>query len=207
MKDIKSVCVYCASRVGVDKNYVKDAARLGQILAENGLTLIYGGGTLGLMGAVAEGALQAGGEVIGVIPRDLMNKEGRHGHLSELHIVKDMHERKMMMAKRADAIAILPGGFGTRDELFEILTWKQLGFHDKPVIFVNTNDYWCYIKQDIQHAINQGFADQSIFDLMIFINTPDDLLSALEIAPEPRWPEHIEDAVPRIYPDNGNGGK
>ena len=128
-----SLCVYCGSRRGVDTSFAEAARTVGALIGSLGWQLVYGGGRAGLMGEVADAALAAGARVVGVIPRALMTRELGHSHLTELHVVDTMHERKRMMAERSDAFVALPGGIGTLEELFEVWTWRQLGYHDKPV--------------------------------------------------------------------------
>ena len=142
MADITSLCVYCgSSRRGAQSHH--DAARqLGETLAANGIRLVYGGGSVGLMGIVADTVLNNGGEVVGVIPKFLEDLEVGHTDCTELHVTGNMHDRKLKMATLSDAFAILPGGLGTLDETFEILTWKQLELHDKPVVLVNVDGFW-----------------------------------------------------------------
>ena len=139
---MKSVCVFCGSSPGNHPAYVTVARTTGQILAENNLKLVFGGGRVGLMGQVANAALAAGTKVIGVIPEFIANKEIAHGELSQLHVVNSMHERKALMAKLSDGFIALPGGFGTLEEFCEILTWAQLGLHQKPLGLLNVNGYY-----------------------------------------------------------------
>ena len=142
---MKSVAVYCGSSAGANPVYREQAALMGQTLAEAGLTLVYGGGRVGLMGAIADAVLAAGGRVIGVIPGFLDDKELAHKGCTELHVVATMHERKLLMADRADAFIALPGGYGTLEELFEVLTWGQLGLHRKPVALLNVDGYYDHL--------------------------------------------------------------
>ncbi len=137
-----NVAVYCGSRFGDSPAFVDAARQLGRRVAETGGGIVYGGGHVGLMGAVADAALAAGGRVVGVIPQALMDREVGHAGLSELHVVKTMHERKMLMAERADAFITLPGGIGTLEELYEVWSWQQLGYHDKPVGLLNIDGYY-----------------------------------------------------------------
>lgn len=154
---LRRVCVFCGSRPGAHDHYMEDARRLGEALAKGGLGLVYGGARVGLMGAAADAALAAGGEVIGVLPRALMRAELAHPGLSALHIVGSMHERKALMAELADGFIALPGGFGTLDELFEILTWAQLGIHHKPVVLLNFGGFYDPLLEFIAHMQRQGF--------------------------------------------------
>jgi uncharacterized protein (TIGR00730 family) len=152
-----SVCVYCGSSANVALAYRAAAAELGRKLAENGITVVYGGGRVGLMGLVADATLAAGGSVIGVIPRHIQEMEVAHQTLTELIVVDTMHERKRIMAERSEAFLILPGGLGTLDEAFEILTWKQLGLHCRPVVIVNLDGYWEPLLALFRHAVREGF--------------------------------------------------
>jgi uncharacterized protein (TIGR00730 family) len=142
MKKIGQLCVYCGSSGAVEARYREAASELGVRLAAAGIELVYGGGRVGLMGLLADAVLSAGGQVIGVIPRRLLDAEVAHRGVTELIIVDNMRDRKRLMAEKADAFAVLPGGIGTLDELFEILSWKQLGLHDKPILLVDIGGYW-----------------------------------------------------------------
>ena len=153
----KSICVFCGSAPGVRPSYSAAARELGVALARHGMTLVYGGGRLGLMGIVADAVLQAGGRVIGVIPRMLIEREAAHTSLTRQHVVTTMHERKTLMAEMSDAFVGLPGGMGTFDELVEIVTWAQLGLHAKPVILANIDDYYRPMYAMLDHAVEEGF--------------------------------------------------
>lgn len=153
----RRVCVFCGSNPGVRPEYRAEAVALGRLLGEAGLGLVYGGAQVGLMGALADAALAHGSEVIGVIPRALAGVEVAHQGLSQLVLVETMHERKALMAQEADAFVALPGGFGTLDEFFEILTWAQLGIHTKPCLLVNTTGYYDQLLSFLGIAIDQGF--------------------------------------------------
>lgn len=142
MSKPKSVCVFCGSSDRVSDLYKSEIQKLGAMIAHADLKLIYGGGAAGLMGLVADAAIKAGGKVVGVMTNFLFTREGQHTHLTELLVVESMHERKLNMYERSDAFVIFPGGIGTMDEAFEILTWKQIGLHKKNIIFVNINGYW-----------------------------------------------------------------
>ncbi|HNZ04329.1 MAG TPA: TIGR00730 family Rossman fold protein [Myxococcota bacterium] len=154
---MKRICVFCGSAPGNDPEFVAAASDLGQILAQRGIEVIYGGGRVGMMGALADSALAAGGRVHGVIPRAMVRLELAHDALTELHVVETMHERKALMAEMADAFVAMPGGFGTLDELFEALTWSQLGIHDKPCGLLNTRGYFDSLLDFLDRAVNQGF--------------------------------------------------
>jgi uncharacterized protein (TIGR00730 family) len=156
----RRVCVFCGSSPGSKPEYRAEAVGLGQLLGEAGLGLVYGGAHAGLMGALADSALDHGIEVIGVIPRSLSGIEVAHQGLTKLVLVETMHERKALMAKEADAFVALPGGFGTLDEFFEILTWAQLGIHAKPCVLVNTAGYYDHLLSFLQVTIDQGFLKQ-----------------------------------------------
>ncbi|WP_299862844.1 TIGR00730 family Rossman fold protein [uncultured Roseobacter sp.] len=159
---LKSVCVYCGSRPGADPAYLADATALGNVLAAEGWRLVYGAGDVGLMGAVARAAQQAGGETFGVIPQHLVAWEVGKTDLTSYVVTETMHERKKVMFMNCDAVVVLPGGAGSLDELFEVLTWRQLGLHEKPVFLVNTNGYWDPLLALLQHVTDQGFADESL---------------------------------------------
>ncbi|MGO4837599.1 TIGR00730 family Rossman fold protein, partial [Rhizobiaceae sp. 2RAB30] len=145
MNTIRSICVYCGSSTGRDDIYMRSGQELGRSIARAGLRLVYGGGTKGIMGAVSDGAIRAGGKVTGIIPRFLLNKEATEaalGRLDELVVTENMHERKHMMFEKSDAFVALPGGIGTVEEIVEIMTWGQLGHHRKPIVFVNVRGFW-----------------------------------------------------------------
>jgi uncharacterized protein (TIGR00730 family) len=154
-----NLCVYCGSRPGTDAAYAAAARRLGTLLGQGGHGLVYGGGNVGLMGIVADAALAAGARVVGVIPQALVQREVGHTALSEQHIVPDMHVRKRMMAERADAFVALPGGIGTLEELYEVWTWRQLGYHDKPVGLLNVAGFYDRLLGFMDHCADQGFLD------------------------------------------------
>ena len=155
---IRTVCVYCGSAGAVDERYRAAAAELGRSLAAAGIGLVFGGGRIGLMGVAADAALAAGGRVVGVIPAALHDREVAHQGLSELVIVDTMHDRKRIMAERSDAFAVLPGGIGTLDEFFEILTWRQLLLHNKPIFLVDVGGYWQLLRALLDHIVAQHFA-------------------------------------------------
>src|ERR1700733_9098739 len=162
----RRVCVFCGSGPGLRPEYRAGAVALGRLLGEAGLGLVYGGAQVGLMGTLADAALAHGSEVIGVIPRVLAGVEGAHQGLSQLVLVETMHERKALMAQEADAFVALPGGFGTLDEFFEILTWAQLNIHAKPCVLVNTGGYYDHLLSFLQVAIDQGFLKRENFALI-----------------------------------------
>jgi uncharacterized protein (TIGR00730 family) len=154
---VGSVCVFCGSASGVDPAYRLAAESFGALLARRGVTLVYGGARVGLMGAVADAALAERGTVVGVIPRGLWEREIGHTGLSELHVVETMHERKALMARRSDAFVALPGGAGTLDELFEAWTWAQVGIHDKPIALLDVGGFYRPLLAALDHMVGQGF--------------------------------------------------
>jgi uncharacterized protein (TIGR00730 family) len=166
MSAIRRLCVYCGSSGAVDAQYRAAAAELGARLAEARIGLVYGGGRVGLMGLLADAVLAAGGTVTGVIPAHLRDAELAHRGVSELVVVDSMHERKRVMAERADAFAVLPGGIGTLDETFEILSWKQLRLHAKPVFLVDVGGYWAPLRALLDHVVASGFAAPSTRELL-----------------------------------------
>lgn len=161
-----SLCVYCGSRDGESPDFTAAAEACGRWIGTHGGCLVYGGGRAGLMGVVADATLAAGGQVVGVIPQSLVDRELAHGGCTELHIVQTMHERKRIMADRADAFLALPGGIGTMEELFEAWTWRQLGYHHKPVGLLNVQGYFDALLVFLDHARRQGFMGQSQMDLL-----------------------------------------
>ena len=177
-RELHRVCVFCGSRSGEGDKYEPQARALGTALAHSGIALVYGGASVGLMGAMADAALLAGGEVIGVLPRALMLKEVAHAGLSKLHIVGSMHERKALMAELSDGFIALPGGFGTLDELFEILTWAQLGIHHKPIALVNWRDFFTPLLTYIAHTVREGFVSEENLRLLL---TCDEAVEAIEL--------------------------
>jgi uncharacterized protein (TIGR00730 family) len=152
-----SICVYCASSADVAQSYKDAAVELGRAAAERGIEIVYGGGRVGLMGLLADAALAADGRVTGIIPSHIADMEVAHQTLTELIVVKTMHERKKMMFDRSEAFVILPGGAGTLDEMLEMLTWKQLGLHSKPIILANIDGYWDRLLAVLRHAVDEGF--------------------------------------------------
>ena len=160
-----TVCVYCGSRHGARPAYTAAARELGRLIGERGWQLVYGGGKVGLMGEVADAVLAAGGRVVGVIPESLKRREVGHDGLHELHVVPTMHRRKQMMAERADAFVALPGGIGTLEELFEVWTWRQLGYHDQPIGLLNVEGFYDGLLAFMQRTVDEGFlapAQQSV---------------------------------------------
>ncbi|MBP8813847.1 MAG: TIGR00730 family Rossman fold protein [Laribacter sp.] len=177
---MKRICVFCGSNFGNKPDYELAAIAMGQELARRGLSLVYGGGKVGLMGAIADATLAAGGEVIGVIPEFLRLKELDHAHLTELHIVDSMHERKAKMAELADGFIAMPGGFGTFEEWFEVLTWSQLGMHSKPIGLLNVSGFYDPLLQFAQHAARTGFVRDENLSLFVSANEPPALLNAMQ---------------------------
>ncbi len=176
---MRSVCVFSGSNDGARPAYAAAAADLGREIAARGLGLVYGGARVGLMGAAADAALAAGGTVVGVIPRSLMRREVAHDRLTELHVVETMHERKALMAERSDAVVALPGGLGTLDELFEQLTWTQLGLAHTPCGLLDTERYWGPLLAMLDHAVAEGFVGAQHRDLVTASSEPAALLDAL----------------------------
>ena len=174
-----SVCVFCGSRAGADPAYAADATRLGTGIAARGWRLVYGAGDVGLMGAVARAAQGGGGDTFGVIPKHLVEWEVGKVDLTRYVVTETMHERKKVMFMNCNAVVVLPGGAGSLDEMFEVLTWRQLGLHEKPVVLVNTRGYWDPLIALINHVVDQGFADASILDYFTVAADADAALTAL----------------------------
>ena len=178
----RSVCVFCGSAPGRDPRFIAAARDTGSLLATRGVTLVYGGGHVGMMGAVADAALAAGGQVVGVIPQHLMRPEVAHRGLSELIVVESMHQRKRLMADRADGFLALPGGYGTLDETFEMVTWLQLGLQRKPLVLINVQGYFDPLLQWVRQAVDAGFVHASQAHLLRAEATPQQALAQLENA-------------------------
>lgn len=189
---LHAVCVFCGSSPGLDPRHTADATRFGAQLAASGVGLVYGGGAVGLMGAVADGALTAGGRVVGIIPRFLLRAEVGHDRLSERIVVETMHQRKMAMFERSDAFVILPGGIGTLEELFEILSWATLSLHAKPMVVVEGHGYWDPLKALIERCVEQGFARPILHDHIRFVDSVDDVLPLLTAVPLDPAPAGVE---------------
>lgn len=177
---MKSICVYCGSSDDINPAYLEGADQMGRAIAKRGLQLWYGAGSTGLMGAVANGALGAGGEVIGVIPAMFHTPQLAHTGLTRLEIVESMHQRKERLANQADAFIALPGGFGTFEELFEILTWAQIGLHQKPVGLLNTRNYYDPLVKAVEYARAEGFIYDEHRSLFVCESEPEQLLEKLE---------------------------
>ncbi|CAN7386269.1 TIGR00730 family Rossman fold protein [Mesorhizobium caraganae] len=185
MNTIRSVCVYCGSSPGRDEIYAKAGHLLGRSLAKSGLRLVYGGGTKGIMGAVAEGALKAGGKVTGIIPRFLINKEATEtalDRLDELLITDNMHERKHKMFEKSDAFVALPGGIGTVEEIVEVMTWGQLGHHRKPIVFANIKGFWNPMLALLDHMSSEGFIHTAQRVKPLVIEDPEAIVAAIMVA-------------------------
>ncbi|MCV9997607.1 TIGR00730 family Rossman fold protein [Pararhizobium sp. YC-54] len=179
---IRSICVYCGSQPGGDQSFMDAGRILGKSIAENHLHLVYGGGTKGIMGAVAGGVLSHGGRVTGIIPEFLMDMEAtRHslGQLSELIVTPDMHERKHKMFERSDAFVTLPGGIGTLEEIVEVMTWAQLGRHRKPIVLVNINGFWDPLMKLVQHMADSGFIHTAHLVQPLVIDAAEEVVPAL----------------------------
>ncbi len=182
MADISTLCVYCGSAKGA-KSHLDNARKLGRQLAERSITLVYGGGRVGVMGQIADATLAAGGEVVGIIPRFLDEYEIGHTQVTRLEVVDSMHERKARMAELSDGFVILPGGIGTLEELFETLTWKQLGLHTKPIVIVDLDGYWQPVRHLLDSIIEQGYARPENAELLTFVDKVDDVFPALAKLP------------------------
>lgn len=185
MNTIRSVCVYCGSSPGRSEIYVKAGQTLGRSIAQAGLRLVYGGGTKGIMGAVAQGALRAGGKVTGIIPRFLVNREATEpalDRLDELVITDNMHQRKHTMFEKSDAFVALPGGIGTVEEIVEIMTWAQLGHHRKPIVFGNIGGFWDPMLALIEHMRVEGFVHTQHLVRPIVVDKPEGIVAAIMVA-------------------------
>ncbi|MEW9921415.1 TIGR00730 family Rossman fold protein [Marimonas sp. MJW-29] len=178
----KSVCVYCGSRSGTDPAFAENAEQLGLGLAEAGYRLVYGAGDVGLMGVVARAAQAAGGETFGVIPQHLVEWEVGKVDLTSYVVTETMHERKKVMFMNCHAVVVMPGGAGSLDELFEVLTWRQLGLHEKPVFLMNTNGYWTPLMDLLKHVVESGFADASLLGYVTEVADADGALAGLKKA-------------------------
>lgn len=187
---LSRISIFCGANAGYNKEFISLATKLGETLADKKIDVIYGGAKVGLMGAVADGALNRGGKVIGVIPHFLSGKEIVHENLSELIYVDTMHERKMKMNDLSDGVIALPGGFGTMDEIFEMLTWAQLGLHKKPIGLLNWNRFYDSLIHQVQVMVNEGFLKKINQDMLLISDDLDDILDRMNeyIAPEvPKW--------------------
>ena len=179
---LSRVCVFCGSRTGARLSYAEAAHEMGTLLAVRGIGLVTGGGKVGLMGVIANAALEAGGEARGVIPRALLEREVGHEGMTELHVVETMHQRKAAMAALADAFVALPGGIGTMEELFEVWTWSVLGIHSKPVGLLNVEGYYDDLLRFLDHSMSEGFFHPAHRARLVSAPTPEDLLARLAAA-------------------------
>ena len=177
--NLQSLCVYCGSSPGARPSYIEAARSFGQQIAAEGIQLVYGGGNVGIMGAIADSVMAAGGQVIGVIPEHLATKELAHEGLTELHRVNSMHERKLKMADLSDAFIALPGGVGTLEEIFEVFTWTQLGLHSKPCAFLNVDGYYDNLSKFLEHMTAEQFIKKEHLTALLFSNDATDLLRQL----------------------------
>lgn len=173
---MKRICVYCGSNPGRQPQYVHAAERLGALLAQRRLGLVYGGASVGMMGAIANAVLEGGGEAIGVIPRALARREVAHARLTDMHVVESMHERKALMADLSDAFVALPGGWGTMEEIFEALTWAQLGLHAKPCGLLNVACYFDHLQAFLDHAMDEAFVKTEYKPMIMAESDPERLL-------------------------------
>jgi uncharacterized protein (TIGR00730 family) len=189
---LSSVCVFCGSNGGADPIYRETAADVGRSLAERGMRLVYGGGKVGMMGAVADGALGAGGDVVGVIPQQIFDLEIGHEGLADLRVVGSMHERKALMAELADAFVALPGGIGTFEELFEVFTWAQLGLHRKPLGLLDVAGYYGPLEAMLDHAVQQRFLRPETRAMLVRDDSLDGLLERFEAWVPPGLPKWID---------------
>lgn len=179
----KAICVYCASSQRCDRAYHDAARRLGEVLAERAFMIVYGGGALGSMGALADGALARGGKIVGVIPRFMMELEWGHQRLTELRVVEDMRIRKHEMLSRSQGVVALPGGSGTLEELIEAITLKRLGLYVHPIVLVNTRGFFAPLIQLLERAVEEHFMDERHLNMWQVVSTPDDVPAALDAAP------------------------
>ena len=179
---MKRVCVYCASSSKINPVYFVTAKKLGNIFAENDIELIYGGGSVGLMGTLADSVMECGGKVTGVIPRFMCEVEWQHNEITELIITESMHERKEKMANLADAVIALPGGCGTLEELLEVITWKQLGIFNKPIVILNINGYYTHLIAQLNQAVEEHFMIEKHKEMWSVANNVEDVLDALKNA-------------------------
>ena len=185
---MKRLCVFCGSSAGARPAYAEAARALGAALARRRIGLVYGGGSVGLMGALADAVLAASGEVIGVIPGPLVSRELAHSQVTEMRVVGSMHERKATMASLVDGFIALPGGLGTLEETLEVLTWSQLGIHRKPVGVLNVEGYYDALLQLLSHAVREGFVRRDYFSLLLFADTPAELLDRFAAWQPPALP-------------------
>jgi uncharacterized protein (TIGR00730 family) len=198
MSTIRSICVYCGSSPGTNPEFVAIARSFGQILAENGITLVFGGGSRGLMGALAHAVLEHGGRVVGIIPDFLKSRERVFAGAHETVVTRDMHERKRLMFERADAFVALPGGIGTLEELVEQLTWSQLGRHRKPILIVNVEGFWDPLVELLDHMKRAGFLHSALTIDYKVVGSIDEVLPAIEAAAKLVVSEPMSDVLDRL---------
>ena len=187
---MKSIVVFCGSSEGINPNYIQEGYILGKTMAEQEITLVYGGAKIGVMGEVARGALEANGKVIGVIPDFLKLREVFHSNLTQLIVTQNMHERKLKMHELSDGIIMLPGGYGTLEEFFEMLTWAQLGLHQYPIGILNTNGFYTELMNMLAKMVDQGFVKKENYDMILVDDTVAGLLRQMEKyqpLPVPKW--------------------
>ena len=177
---MQNICVYCASSSKIDSKYVETAKRLGSLLAENNMLLVYGGGSVGLMGILADSVLDKGGKVTGIIPKFMVEAEWQHDGLTKLILTETMHERKEKMAAMSNAVVALPGGCGTLEELLEVITWKQLGIYRNPIIIVNVDGYYNHLLAQFQQAADELFMRPQHLDMWTVVETADEVLEAIK---------------------------
>jgi hypothetical protein len=185
MTALRSVCIYCGSSTGNDPRHAETARKLGALLARRDITLVFGGGRIGLMGILADTVLDAGGKVIGVIPESLSTKEIAHTECSELIVTSSMHARKEKMFELSDGFMALPGGIGTLEEVIEVITWRQLRFHDKPIVVLSDGGYWQPLKTLFEATVAGGFAHADLDRLCQFAATPEEAVTFLSSHPAP----------------------
>ena len=191
MNELKSICVFCGSSEGNDMTIIETAKLLGEAFANNGVTLIYGAAKIGVMGIIAKTTLDSNGKVIGVIPEFLKNKEVVHLGLSELYTTQNMHDRKLKMQELSDGFIALPGGMGTLEELFEILTWLQLGLHSKPIGLLNVNHFYDDLLTLLENMVRKGFLSMDNFELLLVDNKIDSLLDKMKNFKDPQKPKWL----------------
>lgn len=179
LKHVKSVCVYCGANSGNNPAYAKAAEELGKLLAENNIQVVYGGASIGIMGSLAESVLQHDGYITGIIPHGLFQREVAHNGISKLLVVDSMHDRKSLIAKLSDAIITLPGGYGTFEELFEMITWNQIGIHQKPIFILNTAGFYDPFQAFIKNVIDCGFIRDTVKQPYKILDTPRDIIDEL----------------------------
>lgn len=184
---MRRICVFCGSSPGARPEYLQAAEQLGHLMASRNIGLVYGGAKVGMMGKIADAVLEKGGEVIGIIPKGLVEKEVAHTGLADLRIVDSMHERKAMMATLSDGFIAMPGGLGTIEELFEVLTWSQIGIHDKPCGLLNVEGYYEKLMEFVQHTVEEEFVKNVHQDMMLMHEKPEDILQAFETYKPPTF--------------------